>query len=38
MRTVDTTQAGTASSATELRYIYVKSVIEVAPNCQAYGR
>jgi hypothetical protein len=38
IRTVDTTQPGIASSATELRYIDVKSVTDVAPNCQDYGR
>jgi hypothetical protein len=38
MKTLDTTQAGTASSAVEVRFIDVKTVTDVAPNCHEYGR
>ncbi len=35
IRTIDTTQPGTASTAVEQRYFEVKSVEDVSPNCQA---
>jgi hypothetical protein len=35
VRTIDTTPAGGASSATLQHYIQVKTVEDVAPNCQA---
>ncbi len=38
MRTVDTTEAGIASSAKEIRFIDVKTVTDVAPHCQAEGQ
>jgi hypothetical protein len=38
MRTVDTTPPGAASSAVEVRYIEVKTVSDISPSCQAYGR
>jgi hypothetical protein len=37
-KTLDTTQWGAASTAKEIRYIEVKSVTDMAPNCQEYGR
>jgi hypothetical protein len=38
VRTIDNTLVGGASSATEQRYLQVKTVQDVTPNCQAYGR
>jgi len=38
VRTIDTTPPGGASSAIEQRYFLVKTVHDVTPNCQAYGK
>ncbi len=38
IRTIDTTLPGGASSAIEQRYFSIKTVQDVAPNCQAYGK
>ena len=38
VRTIDNTPAGGASVAVEQHYFIVKTVQDVTPNCQAYGR
>lgn len=38
VRTIDNTPPGGASSAIEQHYFIVKTVQDVTPNCQAYGR
>jgi len=38
VRTIDNTPPGGASSAIEQHYFIVKTVQDITPNCQAYGR